>query len=74
MCNTAMDDLTAGLVPLPTVLRNELGESLRSRRSHLRPQDVGLPKGSGHRCIAGPCREEVTQLANTSIDWYVRTE
>jgi transcriptional regulator with XRE-family HTH domain len=69
-----MDDFTADLAPLPAAPRNELGEFLRSRRSHLRPQDVGLPEGSGRRRTAGLRREEVAQLANISIDWYVRIE
>ncbi|WP_092973831.1 helix-turn-helix transcriptional regulator [Ralstonia sp. NFACC01] len=69
-----MDDFTADLAPFPATPRNELGEFLRSRRSHLRPQDVGLPEGSGRRRTAGLRREEVAQLANISIDWYVRIE
>lgn len=47
-----MDDFTADLAPLPAAPRNELGEFLRSRRSHLRPQDVGLPEGSGRRLLS----------------------
>ena len=69
-----MDDFTADLASFPAAPRNELGEFLRSRRSHLRPQDVGLPEGSGRRRTAGLRREEVAQLANISIDWYVRIE
>jgi transcriptional regulator with XRE-family HTH domain len=69
-----MDDFTPDLPPFAATPRNELGEFLRSRRAHLRPQDVGLPEGSGRRRTAGLRREEVAQLANISIDWYVRIE
>ncbi|WP_296226643.1 helix-turn-helix transcriptional regulator [Ralstonia sp. UBA689] len=72
-----MDDFTADLSrfpAFPAAPRNELGEFLRSRRGQLRPQDVGLPEGSGRRRTAGLRREEVAQLANISIDWYVRIE
>lgn len=69
-----MDDFTADLAPFPASPRNELGEFLRSRRGQLRPQDVGLPEGGGRRRTAGLRREEVAQLANISIDWYVRIE
>lgn len=67
-----MDDFTADLAAATP--RNELGEFLRSRRALLRPRDVGLPEGNGRRRTAGLRREEVAQLANISIDWYVRIE
>ncbi|MCO5400906.1 helix-turn-helix transcriptional regulator [Ralstonia soli] len=69
-----MDDFTPDLPALAAAPRNELGEFLRSRRGQLRPQDVGLPEGGGRRRTAGLRREEVAQLANISIDWYVRIE
>jgi len=69
-----MDDFTPDLPTFAATPRNELGEFLRSRRGQLRPQDVGLPEGSGRRRTAGLRREEVAQLANISIDWYVRIE
>lgn len=33
--------------------RRELGRFLRSRRARLRPHDVGLPPGAGHRRVTG---------------------
>ena len=69
-----MDDFTPDLPSIAATPRNELGEFLRSRRGQLRPQDVGLPEGGGRRRTAGLRREEVAQLANISIDWYVRIE
>ena len=69
-----MDDFTPELSDISAAPRNELGEFLRSRRGQLRPQDVGLPEGGGRRRTTGLRREEVAQLANISIDWYVRIE
>ncbi|WP_168197402.1 helix-turn-helix transcriptional regulator [Kribbella sp. ALI-6-A] len=54
-------------------VRPQLGEFLRSRRSRVRPCDVGLPMGSDRR-VAGLRREEVALLANVSVDYYVRLE
>ena len=51
----------------------KLGEFLRSRRSKLRPQDVGLA-GERPRRTAGLLREEVARLAGISTEWYVRLE
>jgi len=53
--------------------RNELSDFLRSRRTRLTPEAVGLPAG-GRRRTAGLRREEVAQLAGIGIDWYVRLE
>jgi transcriptional regulator with XRE-family HTH domain len=51
----------------------ELREFLRSRRAHLRPDDVGIPVGRGRR-VPGLRREEVAMLAGVSSDYYARLE
>jgi len=50
-----------------------LAAFLRSRRSTLRPEDVGLAVGA-RRLVAGLRREEVAALAGMSADYYVRME
>ena len=50
-----------------------LADFLRSRRSGLRPEDVGLPAGP-RRLVPGLRREEVAALAGMSADYYVRME
>lgn len=50
-----------------------LAEFLRSCRSKLQPDDVGLPRGSRRR-VAGLRREEVAILAGISTDYYHRIE
>ena len=57
---------------LPTV-PSPLGDYLRSRRSDVRPAEVGLPAGRSRR-VAGLRREEVALLAEVSVDYYVRLE
>ncbi|MEV4440080.1 helix-turn-helix transcriptional regulator [Streptomyces sp. NPDC049577] len=52
----------------------DLGAFLRTRRSRLRPEDVGLPDLGGRRRVAGLRREEIAQLAGVSVDYYVRIE
>ena len=51
----------------------ELADFLRSRRSRLRPRDVG-PEPGGRRKVAGLRREEVALLAGLSTDYYQRME
>ncbi|MFE3189146.1 helix-turn-helix domain-containing protein [Nocardia sp. NPDC059240] len=53
--------------------RSEMGEFLRSRRSRLRPEDIGLPVW-GRRRVPGLRREEVAHLAGVSVEYYVRLE
>jgi transcriptional regulator with XRE-family HTH domain len=53
--------------------RSELARFLRERRALLRPDDVGLP-ADGLRRTPGLRREEVAELANMSVDYYVRLE
>src|SRR5689334_7229576 len=52
----------------------ELGRFLRARREGLRPEDVGLPPGTGSRRTPGLRREELATLAGVSIDYYTRLE
>src|SRR5580693_7377640 len=51
----------------------ELADLLRTRRSRLRPADVGLPAG-GRRRTPGLRREEVAQLADISPTYYTFLE
>ena len=52
----------------------ELGRFLRARREGIRPEDVGLPAGTGSRRTPGLRREEIATLAGVSIDYYTRLE
>lgn len=52
----------------------ELGRFLRARREGIRPQDAGLPPGTGSRRTPGLRREEIATLAGVSIDYYTRLE
>ncbi|MEE1786854.1 helix-turn-helix transcriptional regulator [Streptomyces sp. SP17BM10] len=54
-------------------MENSLGDFLRSRRSRIQPEEVGLPS-HGRRRVPGLRREEVAQLAGVSVDYYVRLE
>ncbi|MFF1542423.1 helix-turn-helix transcriptional regulator [Streptomyces sp. NPDC058291] len=53
--------------------RRALAEFLRTRRTRLRPQDVGLEPGPRRR-VAGLRREELALLAGVSPDYYQRME
>jgi transcriptional regulator with XRE-family HTH domain len=50
-----------------------MADFLRSRRTRLRPAEVGLPDG-GRRRTPGLRRQEVAQLAGMSVDYYIRLE
>jgi transcriptional regulator with XRE-family HTH domain len=54
--------------------RRELGGFLRAHRARLRPQDVGLPAGTGMRRTPGLRREEVAQLSGVGVTWYTWLE
>ena len=56
-----------------TKRQRELGDLLRSRRTKLSPEAVGLPGGRRRR-TPGLRREEVAELAGISVDWYTRLE
>ncbi len=53
--------------------RSELGDFLRSRREKLKPEAMGLSSGRRRR-TPGLRREEVAELADISVDWYIRLE
>ncbi|MEU6427750.1 helix-turn-helix transcriptional regulator [Microbispora sp. NPDC046973] len=52
----------------------QLGEFLRTRRSRLRPEDVGLVPYGDRRRVPGLRREELAQLAGVSASYYSRLE
>lgn len=54
--------------------RRELGRFLGNRRARVRPQDVALDPGSGHRRVPGLRREEVAVLAGVGVRWYTMLE
>lgn len=53
---------------------SELGRFLRARREGIRPEEAGLPPGTGSRRTPGLRREEIATLAGVSIDYYTRLE
>lgn len=53
--------------------RQTLAEFLRTRRTKLNPEEVGLPTGRRRR-TPGLRREEVAQLANIGVSWYTSLE
>jgi PAS domain-containing protein len=53
--------------------RQELAHFLRTKRSSLQPEDVGLPDG-GRRRTPGLRREEVALLAGVGTTWYTWLE
>ncbi|WP_033337643.1 helix-turn-helix domain-containing protein [Catenuloplanes japonicus] len=53
---------------------DDLRGFLRSRRARLRPEEIGLPSGTGDRRVKGLRREELAALAGVSVDYYVRLE
>lgn len=53
--------------------RKALGDFLRQKRANLTPEEVGLPPGTRRR-TPGLRREEVAQLANIGLSWYMRLE
>ncbi|WP_405141611.1 helix-turn-helix transcriptional regulator [Sphaerisporangium sp. NBC_01403] len=51
-----------------------LGGFLRSRRTRLHPQELGVTTYGGRRRVKGLRREELAQLAGVSVDYYARLE
>ena len=54
--------------------KTELGDFLRTRRSQLRPEDLGMPTHGERRRVAGLRREELALLAGVSASYYTRLE
>jgi transcriptional regulator with XRE-family HTH domain len=54
--------------------KRQLGAFLQTRRSQLRPQDVGLTTYGDRRRVPGLRREELAQLAGVSASYYSRLE
>jgi hypothetical protein len=52
----------------------QVREFLMSRRAKVTPEQVGLPRGGGHRRVEGLRREEVAILAGVSIEYYAQIE
>ena len=52
----------------------DLGDFLRARRGALDPRRAGLPDDGRLRRVSGLRREELSQLANVSVDYIVRLE
>ncbi|WP_248000960.1 helix-turn-helix transcriptional regulator [Streptomyces sp. RPA4-5] len=61
------------MVNRPERQRAALAHFLRAMRARLQPEDVDLPS-AGRRRTPGLRRQEVSQLAAVSIDWYIRLE
>ncbi|EHJ01680.1 helix-turn-helix domain protein [Clostridium sp. DL-VIII] len=56
-----------------SIVQQSLGEFLRASRQRLTPEQVGLPS-HGRRRTPGLRREEVAQLANIGLSWYISIE
>jgi transcriptional regulator with XRE-family HTH domain len=54
--------------------KGQLGEFLHTRRSQVRPDDVGLRTYGDRRRVAGLRREELALLAGVSASYYTRLE
>src|SRR4051795_5727590 len=54
--------------------RRQLGEFLQTRRSQLRPEDVGVATYGDRRRVPGLRREELALLAGGSTSYYSRLE
>jgi transcriptional regulator with XRE-family HTH domain len=54
--------------------KGQLGEFLHTRRSQLRPDDVGLQTYGDRRRVPGLRREELALLAGVSASYYTRLE
>ncbi|MEV4177862.1 helix-turn-helix transcriptional regulator [Nonomuraea sp. NPDC049709] len=52
---------------------SELGSFLRTRRARISPAEAGVISGPRRR-VPGLRREEVAQLAGTSVDYYIELE
>jgi hypothetical protein len=57
-----------------TQRRSELAQFLRTRRERLSPVQAHLPFGRGRRRTPGLRREELAQIADVSLSWYIKLE
>jgi transcriptional regulator with XRE-family HTH domain len=57
-----------------TAKNSPLGDFLQTRRSQLRPEDVGVPTYGERRRVPGLRREELALLAGVSASYYTRLE
>lgn len=51
-----------------------LGDFLKTRRSQLRPEDIGVPTYGERRRVPGLRRDELARLAGVSSSYYTRLE
>ncbi|WP_055563384.1 helix-turn-helix domain-containing protein [Streptomyces atriruber] len=54
--------------------KTQLGDFLQTRRSQLRPADIGVPTYGERRRVPGLRREELALLAGVSTSYYTRLE
>ncbi|MGY0071662.1 helix-turn-helix domain-containing protein [Streptomyces sp. QTS137] len=54
--------------------KTQLGDFLQTRRSQLRPEDIGVPTYGERRRVPGLRREELALLAGVSTSYYTRLE
>ncbi|MFJ8510494.1 helix-turn-helix domain-containing protein [Streptomyces avermitilis] len=54
--------------------QTRLGDFLQTRRSQLRPEDIGVPTYGERRRVPGLRREELALLAGVSTSYYTRLE
>ncbi|GHO48375.1 helix-turn-helix transcriptional regulator [Ktedonospora formicarum] len=54
--------------------RSELAHFLRTRRERLSPVQVDLPRLGRRRRTPGLRREELAQIADVSLSWYIKLE
>ncbi|MGY4929359.1 helix-turn-helix transcriptional regulator [Streptomyces sp. 900105755] len=52
----------------------DLRDFLKTRRSRLAPEDIGLAADGRRRRVAGLRREEIAKAAGISVDYYTRME
>lgn len=54
--------------------KSAISEFFKTRRSHLTPEQAGVPVYGFNRRVSGLRREEVALLAGVSVDYYTRIE
>ena len=71
LCNNLINNVQLSMKEI--TIQQSRGEFLRATRERLTPEQVGLIS-YGRRCTPGLRREEVAQLANVGVSWYVSIE